>query len=186
MGSFLGGWQGQRWSAEDWRHLGQLLGEVGSDADCVVDKCTALEPVEVAQGGQRALGRTVTVLHSANRARFLKRDCRQSRAPFGAVAEALFSADAGEGSMDLWPQLRELPFYARAPLETGLLSECQGGLRAIETMLGEPAKADNCGVWLGSAGNITPFHYDLCHGSSGRRQDIHTCGAGRVSLHVPA
>lgn len=22
----------------------------------------------------------------------------------------------------------------------------------------------NCGVWLGSAGNITPLHYDLCHG----------------------
>ena len=25
-------------------------------------------------------------------------------------------------------------------------------------------KDDNCGVWLGTAGNVTPLHYDLCHG----------------------
>ena len=25
-------------------------------------------------------------------------------------------------------------------------------------------KLSNCGVWLGSAGNVTPLHYDLCHG----------------------
>lgn len=25
-------------------------------------------------------------------------------------------------------------------------------------------KLANCGVWVGSAGNLTPLHYDLCHG----------------------
>jgi hypothetical protein len=25
-------------------------------------------------------------------------------------------------------------------------------------------KLSNCGVWVGSAGNLTPLHYDLCHG----------------------
>ena len=25
-------------------------------------------------------------------------------------------------------------------------------------------KDENCGVWLGTAGNVTPLHYDLCHG----------------------
>ena len=27
-----------------------------------------------------------------------------------------------------------------------------------------PAKLANCGIWIGSDSNITPFHYDLCHG----------------------
>jgi hypothetical protein len=34
----------------------------------------------------------------------------------------------------------------------------------LEAMMGQPAQVANCGVWIGSASNITPFHYDLCHG----------------------
>jgi len=30
--------------------------------------------------------------------------------------------------------------------------------------MGLATKLKNAGVWLGSDANVTPFHYDLCHG----------------------
>ena len=31
-------------------------------------------------------------------------------------------------------------------------------------MGGQAPKPSCCSVWIGPAGNVTPFHYDLCHG----------------------
>ena len=59
--------------------------------------------------------------------------------------------------------------YARAPLQGTLRAEVP--LDGLETLVGGAAegsphrfKEANCGVWLGSAGCVTPLHYDLCHG----------------------
>ncbi|KAJ1631912.1 hypothetical protein T492DRAFT_992349 [Pavlovales sp. CCMP2436] len=34
----------------------------------------------------------------------------------------------------------------------------------LEGMMGLATKLKNAGIWLGSDANVTPFHYDLCHG----------------------
>jgi hypothetical protein len=57
--------------------------------------------------------------------------------------------------------------YVRAPLKGALRAAV--ALDGLETLVGgavEPHrfKEANCGVWLGSAGCVTPLHYDLCHG----------------------
>ena len=67
------------------------------------------------------------------------------------------------------------PMYSRAPLAAGLRAEVDltglaalvGGAAAVggvETGASGVFKDSNCGVWLGSGGNSTPLHYDLCHG----------------------
>ena len=96
---------------------------------------------------------------------FLKRDCEHFDGPFARVADMLFgprSARRGER------------LYARAPLAGGLRDDVC--LDALEELIGgasEPAAAagsasrfkdGKCGVWLGSAGCVTPLHYDMCHG----------------------
>ena len=98
-----------------------------------------------------ALDADVTCLRSHDGKRFLAADCEQSQRPFDTVAaEILTQSCASE-------------MYARAPLRSGLRDAVD--LRVIEELMGGVnAKAACCSVWLGLAGNITPFHYDLCHG----------------------
>jgi hypothetical protein len=90
---------------------------------------------------------------------FLKRECELFDGPFGCVAGTLF-----DQSRPAWPSDR---LYARAPLEGGLRAEVS--LEGLEALVGGAAgahrfKAEKCGVWLGSAGCVTPLHFDLCHG----------------------
>ena len=97
----------------------------------------------------------IPVLTSRDGHRFLKQDCDLSEQHFAAVVGRLFSEEV--------PRPRA---YARAPLAGGLVEDVQlSELAAI--FLGDAHasfKLDNCGVWLGSAGCVTPLHYDLCHG----------------------
>eukprot|EP01043_Picozoa_sp_COSAG02_P063253 COSAG02_NODE_8917_length_2401_cov_1.577324_3_plen_241_part_00 len=123
------------------------------------------------------------MLRSPDDRRFLKRDCGQQQRPFDDVVRELFAqpppaaaaaaAAAAAGRM-----------YARSPLRAGLRAEVElqdlhqlvGGddndARSSGTRAGahdisasRPIfKDENCGVWLGTAGNVTPLHYDLCHG----------------------
>lgn len=101
----------------------------------------------------------VLVLRSRDGRQFLKRDCEQFDGPFPRVAEMLFQPATGRR-----PGQR---LYARAPLKDGLRDEVC--LRSLEELVGGAVGAHafqdaKCGVWLGSAGCITPLHYDLCHG----------------------
>jgi hypothetical protein len=101
----------------------------------------------------------VMVLRSCSGRRFLKRDCAEERWPLADVAHYLLSAPLlGVGES----RAHRPAIYARAPLTTRALADCD--LSALEGMIGMPAKLANCGIWIGSASNITPFHYDLCHG----------------------
>ena len=90
---------------------------------------------------------------------FLKRECELFDGPFGCVAGTLF-----DQSRPARPSDR---LYARAPLEGGLRAEVS--LEGLEALVGGAAgahrfKAEKCGVWLGSAGCVTPLHFDLWHG----------------------
>jgi len=117
--------------------------------------------------------KTVLVLSSKNGKRFLKRDCDQAQRPFGDVVAELWpkveavaaaGAAAAQEAAALAHETAAVTgsFYARAALSDSLLAECD--VSAIEALIGQPLKQKNCGVWMGSGGNITPFHYDLCHG----------------------
>ena len=124
----------------------------------------------------------VLVLRAADGRHFLKRDCTHERRPFPSVADELFGrsasasphasphtsgqrfgppADLADDSCAASPPAR---IYARAPLSDGLRSEVS--LAAMEALVGGAAghsfREVNCGVWLGSAGCVTPLHYDLC------------------------
>jgi hypothetical protein len=101
-------------------------------------------------------GTDVLVLRSQSAGRFLKSDCLQERWPLSRVVRHLFSETptCDDGCADA--------IYARAPLSERALADCD--LSGLEEMIGCPAKLANCGVWIGSPSNITPFHYDLCHG----------------------
>ena len=103
----------------------------------------------------------VLVLRSPDGRRFLKRDCEQQHRPFADVARELFGQHqpaapvaAGGGGARM---------YARSPLAAGLRAEVD--LAGLEQLVGgDVFKDENSGVWLGTAGNVTPLHYDLCHG----------------------
>ena len=102
------------------------------------------------------LDEDVLVLRSPDGRRFLKRDCEQQRRPFGDVVRELF----GDREAASEPSGR---MYARSPLAAGLRAEVELG--DLEEMVGGAVfKDENSGVWLGTAGNVTPLHYDLCHG----------------------
>ena len=113
-------------------------------------------------------GTDVLVLRSQSEGRFLKSDCLQERWPSARVVRHLFSSPAhATGSAtgaenQATETLRADSIYARAPLTERALADCD--LEVLEAMMGQPAQVANCGVWIGSASNITPFHYDLCHG----------------------
>ena len=92
----------------------------------------------------------VRVLSSANNRRFLIADCEQSVRPLSAVIDAVFGTEAQR-------------IYARAPLRGGLRDGVD--LRVLEELMGGVSPKESCcSVWIGPPGNITPFHYDLCHG----------------------
>lgn len=95
----------------------------------------------------------VLVLRSRDGRRFLKCDCKQERWPLDDVLTHLFPTAAGGDAAQI---------YARAPLSAHALADCDMG--AIEAMMEVPAKLCNASVWLGSHANVTPFHYDHCHG----------------------
>jgi hypothetical protein len=108
-----------------------------------------------------AAGEEATVLRSSDGRRFLKCDCAEERWLLADVLAHLFPPEAagggdGDGGDD-GPQI-----YARAPLSARALADCDLG--AIEAMMEAPAKLSNASVWLGSRANVTPFHYDHCHG----------------------
>ena len=109
------------------------------------------------------LDEDVLVLRSPDGRRFLKRDCEQQHRPFGDVVQELFGEQGGDDVVG-----RTGRMYARGPLSSGLRAEVE--LRYLENMVGGDGcagsvfKDENCGVWLGTAGNVTPLHYDLCHG----------------------
>lgn len=96
----------------------------------------------------------VLVLRSRDGNRFLKRDCEQERWPMADLAAHLLGSQRASTP--------GASVYARAPLSARVLSDC--ALSDIGSIFGERPKLRNCGLWLGSAANVTPFHYDLCHG----------------------
>ncbi|MDA8539127.1 cupin-like domain-containing protein [bacterium] len=129
------------------------------------------------------LGEDVLVLRSPDDRRFLKRDCEQEQRPFGDVVRELFVQPAATASERPPKEAVASRMYARSPLRAGLRAEVD--LRDLQQLVGEtdsdirssgPSgdakggtrrsvfKDENCGVWLGTAGNVTPLHYDLCHG----------------------
>jgi hypothetical protein len=94
-------------------------------------------------------------------------------------------AAAAAGASERLEQARTASgrMYARSPLRAGLRAEVD--LRDLHQLVSETDsdsgtsgptdgvrggtprsvfKDENCGVWLGTAGNVTPLHYDLCHG----------------------
>lgn len=110
----------------------------------------------------------VLVLRSPDGRHFLKRDCEHFDGPFARVADMLFGPRSA-------PRRGER-LYARTPLVGGLRDDVC--LDALEELIGgaldQPGAAaagkasrfkdGKCGVWLGSAGCVTPLHYDMCHG----------------------
>ena len=96
-------------------------------------------------------GARTTVLTSREGARgaFIKADCDANESgAFEEACEAIF--EHGER------------VYARAECTTTLAVEANVG--AVGEVFAEDVALRNCGVWFGAAGNVTPLHYDLCHG----------------------
>ena len=127
----------------------------------------------------------VTCLRSSDGRRFLGIDCAKSQLRLVDVVNEIFGVDAHSES---WPvenysQRQSLSassaaaddnglcanndgasrLYARAPLCGGLREAVDLG--PLETLMAGAVPSEHCcSVWLGSSHNITPFHYDLCHG----------------------
>lgn len=112
-------------------------------------------------------GRGVLVLRSRSGRRFLKRDCIEERWPLANIIDHVSNTHCSDA------------IYARAPLTAQAAAHCD--LSLIEDMMGMPAKLENCGVWIGSSRNITPFHYDLCHGFL-----VQICGTKTFTFVEPA
>lgn len=80
---------------------------------------------------------------------FIKADCEKDESgTFEEACEKVF--------------VRRERVYARAELVASMASA--SGVERVSEIFGEEAKLRNCGVWFGAAGNVTPLHYDLCHG----------------------
>ena len=147
-------------------------------------------------------GTSVLVLRASDGRRFLKCDCTREQRPFSEVTDHLFE----EATKMATPVPEAAPshsarIYARAPLRAGLRAECKlaslaefvNGANpklAGDTTPGEKEahcnwhpdefNEANCGVWLGSAGCVTPLHYDLCHGFL-----VGVLGMKRVTYYAP-
>ena len=94
-----------------------------------------------------------TQLEAADGEHFLRCDCTVTTVDFSAAARRVFGG--GEAGR---PRV-----MVRAPLSGGLLAAvAPDDVAAL--MGGAAVKLPNCGVWFGSAGSVTPLHYDLCHG----------------------
>ena len=99
---------------------------------------------------RRGLGGAVTTLRSreASRRMFIKRDCESSDEVFDTAVKRVFVN--GE------------QVYCRAALTEALAKDID--VSAVADLCGLRLKLENCGVWFGSRSNVTPLHYDLCHG----------------------
>ena len=140
----------------------------------------------------------VLVLRAKDNRRFLKRDCTHEKWAWSAVADELFSdelqsqppdrvAAAAASASDGSPAQPETEgarrMYARAPLHGALRAEV--ALEGLEALVGGAPGAhrfreQNCGAWLGSAGCVTPLHYDLCHGFL-----VGVRGTKRITYYCP-
>ena len=102
-----------------------------------------------ADAGQGARTTVLTPREGAREAAFIKADCDANECgTFEEACEAVF--ERGER------------VYARAECTTTLAVEANVG--AVGEVFAEDVALRNCGVWFGAAGNVTPLHYDLCHG----------------------
>jgi hypothetical protein len=137
--------------------------------------------------------RKILVLRSPDGRRFLKRDCRQDMQPFSQVVDELLGPVASTAAPRVQGDIvthktaqggiSAERLYARAPLAEGLRAETP--LDGLQTLVGgvpsnHEFRDDNCGVWLGSAGCITPLHYDLCHGFL-----VGVLGVKRITYYSP-
>lgn len=120
-------------------------------------------------------GTQVLVLRSPDGKRFLKRDCLHESQPFASVVHDLFAPQCD-------PSASNDRLYGRAPLAAGLRAKAHLG--ALSKLVGgskpHAFRDINCGVWLGSAGCVTPLHYDLCHGFL-----VGVLGTKRITYYAP-
>lgn len=81
--------------------------------------------------------------------------CDQREMRYGEVIDRLFGISPPSS-----PASERI--YCRLPLMDEFLAD----LAPFPDNLAAPSavKQANCGVWMSSAGNITPLHFDLCHG----------------------
>lgn len=114
--------------------------------------------------------------------------CDTLDVPLEAVLGRVFPGDAPQ--LDAAAAAAQLPsrLYARAPLTAPLKALCGSHEPHCRLVLGEGAaeeqqatfKDNLCGVWISTHGNITPLHFDLCHGFLNQVR-----GRKRVTLFAP-
>jgi len=103
----------------------------------------------------------VSLLESIDNQHFFKKElCIERRESFADALRAVAGIDHTD------PKARLL--YMRAPLLDTLLADISVPLHMINDPDGRLAPAEVkqplCGVWISTRGNITPLHFDLCHG----------------------
>jgi hypothetical protein len=104
----------------------------------------------------------VLLLRSRDNENFLKVDCRRELTRFSAAMDAVLAPSTAPSTSSATTRLRS---YARAPICRLLQTALADDVRSLAECMGDvPVNFDNCGVWFGTAGNVTPTHYDLCHG----------------------
>jgi len=101
----------------------------------------------------------VPVLVSKDNHHFFKLAlCEERRMPYGAVLDRIFGGH--DDQPRLYLRLDLLPsFHVDITLPTELVYDVERDGAAATVI-----KRANCGVWLSTRGNITPLHFDLCHG----------------------
>jgi hypothetical protein len=107
---------------------------------------------------------SVLLLRSPDNQHFLKVDCRREETRFATAMDAILTPPAASTpSAAAHPQA--IRGYARAPICRPLQTVLADDVRLlVEWMGGLPVNFENCGLWFGTPGNVTPTHYDLCHG----------------------
>ena len=101
----------------------------------------------------------VPVLVSKDNHHFFKLAlCEERRMPYGAVLDRIFGGH--DDQPRLYLRLDLLPsFHVDITLPMELVYDLERDGAAATVI-----KRANCGVWLSTRGNITPLHFDLCHG----------------------
>lgn len=109
--------------------------------------------LEAAMGG----GDVAVLVAKDNRHFFKNALCVEERRKLSDIFRSIF----GGGGDDDRDRQR---LYCRLPLVDQVLDDVDLPNTLVFGPDGGGFKQANCGMWASAAGNITPLHYDLCHG----------------------
>ena len=108
--------------------------------------------------------REILVLTAKDNIHFLKKELSIHHSlPGDSTCKKIMEEDIEDSRLYARMEFRQ-KFLQDVSLPLKLVMKPEQLESCDSTVFQLPFKKENCTIWVGSGGNITPLHYDLCHG----------------------